>query len=70
MTLILVGRSGGPLAAGEGALRSMARAAFVPVEAAGAAAFGPLEAAVGGLGRAEDLAGAEAASGPGAGAGP
>jgi rod shape-determining protein MreC len=60
LTLILVGGSGGPLAAGEGAVRSMGRAVFVPVEAAGAMAFRPLEAAVGGLGRAEDLAGAEA----------
>jgi rod shape-determining protein MreC len=60
LTLVLVGRSGGPLASGEGAVRSMARAVFVPVEAAGAAAFGPLEAVVGGLGRAEDLTGVEA----------
>ncbi len=56
LTLILVGRSGGPLAEGEGALRSVARAVFVPVEAAGAAAFRPVEAAVAGIGRAEDLA--------------
>lgn len=61
VTLILVGRSGGPLAAGEGALRSVARAAFVPVEAAGDAAFRPLEGAFSGLGRAGDIARAEAA---------
>ena len=60
LTLILVGRSGGPLADGEGAVRSVARAVFVPVEAAGAAAFRPLEAAVDGIGRAEDLAEVEA----------
>jgi rod shape-determining protein MreC len=60
-TLVLIGRSGGPLAAGEGALRSAARAAFVPVESAGDAAFRPLESAVAGLGRSADLAEAEAA---------
>jgi rod shape-determining protein MreC len=63
LTLILVGRSGGPLAAGEAALRSVARAAFAPVEAAGEAAFRPLEGAVSGLGWAGDLAQAEAALG-------
>jgi len=56
LTLILIGRSGGPPATAEGALRSMARAAFVPVEAAGDAAFRPLEGAAGGLGRAGDVA--------------
>jgi rod shape-determining protein MreC len=63
LTLILVGRSGGPLAAGEAALRSAARAPLAPVEAAGEAAFRPLEGAVSGLGRAGDLAQAEAALG-------
>ncbi|HEV7686817.1 MAG TPA: hypothetical protein VGQ80_09615, partial [Acidimicrobiia bacterium] len=47
LTLILVGRSGGPPAAGEGTLRSLARAALVPIESAGAAAVRPLEGAVG-----------------------
>ena len=61
VTLILVGRSGGPLAVGEGALRSVARAAFVPVESAGDAAFGPLEDAVAGLARNGDLAEARVA---------
>jgi rod shape-determining protein MreC len=56
LTLILVGRSGGPQAAGEGALRSLARAALVPIESAGAAAFRPLEGAVGAIGGAGDLA--------------
>jgi len=56
VTLILVGRSGGPLAAGEGALRSAARAAFVPVESAGDAAFRPVEGVFDGLGRRSDLA--------------
>ena len=60
VTLILVGRTGGPLAAGQRALRTAARAAFVPMEAAGEAAFRPLEGAVSGLGRATDLAAAEA----------
>lgn len=63
VTLILVGRSAGPLATGQGALRSMARAAFVPAEAAGEAAFRPLEGARSGLGRAGDAARAEAAAG-------
>ena len=61
VTLILVGRSGGPLAAGEGALRSVARVAFAPVESAGDAAFHPLKGVVGGLGTSGDLARAEAA---------
>ena len=61
LTLILIGRSGGPAAAGEGALRSLARSAFVPVEAAGDAAFAPLEGAARGLGRAADRARLEAA---------
>lgn len=56
VTLILVGRSGSPLAAGEGALRSAARAAFVPVESAGDAAFRPVEGLFDGLGRRSDLA--------------
>ena len=55
VTLILVGRSGGSLAAGEGALRSVARAAFAPVESAGEAAFRPLGGAVDGLGRSGEL---------------
>ncbi|HYH49718.1 MAG TPA: rod shape-determining protein MreC [Acidimicrobiia bacterium] len=56
VTLILVGRAGGPLASAEGGLRSVARAAFVPVESAGDAAFRPLEGAVANLGRNGDLA--------------
>lgn len=60
LTLILVERSGGPLATGEGALRAAGRAVFVPVEAAGAAAFRPLETAVEGIGRAGEVARAEA----------
>jgi rod shape-determining protein MreC len=59
LTLILLGRSGGPPAAGEGALRSLARAALVPVESAGAEAFRPLEGAVGAIGGAGDLARSE-----------
>jgi rod shape-determining protein MreC len=61
VTLILIGRSGGPLAAGEGAVRSGVRAAFVPVESAGDAAFRPLEGAVGGVGRHGDLAAVQSA---------
>jgi rod shape-determining protein MreC len=60
VTLILVGRGGGPLATGGGVLRSVARAALVPVEVAGDAAFRPLEGTVAGLGRAGDLARVEA----------
>lgn len=61
VTLILIGRSGGPLAAGQGAVRSAARAAFAPVEAAGDAAFRPLEAVADGVGREGDLSEAERA---------
>jgi rod shape-determining protein MreC len=61
VTLILVGRSGGPLAAGQGSFRSVARAAFVPVESAGEAAFRPLEGLADGLKRGGDIATAEAA---------
>jgi rod shape-determining protein MreC len=60
VTLILIGRSGGPLAAGEAAVRSGARAVFVPVESAGAAAFGPAEAVAAALGRSGDVARAQA----------
>lgn len=60
VTLITVGRTEGPLAAGQGTLRSLARSAFVPVESAGDAAFGSLAGTVSGLGRARDLATAEA----------
>jgi rod shape-determining protein MreC len=60
VTLILIGRSGGPPAAAVGGLRSVARSAFVPFEAAGDAAFRPLEGAAGGLGRAGDSARLEA----------
>jgi rod shape-determining protein MreC len=60
VSLILVGRAGGPLASGEGALRSMLRAPFVTVESAGEAAFRPLAGAAGGLARADDLARAKA----------
>lgn len=60
LTLILMGRSDGPLAAAEGAARVAARAVFVPVEVAGEAAFRPLRAAVDGVGRAGDVARAEA----------
>jgi len=56
VTLILVDRSGGLLATGEGALRSALRSAFVPVESAGEATFRPLAATVGGLARADDVA--------------
>ena len=63
LTLILVGRSGGPLAAVEGALRALARAPFAAIEAAGDAAFRPVEGVVSGLARAGDLARAEAALG-------
>lgn len=55
VTLILVGRSGGSLAAGEGAFRSVARAAFASVESAGEAAFRPVQGAVGRLGRSGEL---------------
>ncbi|MEW6477680.1 MAG: rod shape-determining protein MreC [Actinomycetota bacterium] len=61
VTLILVGRSGGPPAAAEGVLRSVARAAFVPVESAGDAAFRPLEGLAGGFGRRADLVEARSA---------
>lgn len=61
VTLILAGRSGGPVATGEGALRSALRAAFVPVESAGDATFRPLEGVVAGFGRRVDVADAEAA---------
>ena len=61
VTMILMGRSGGPAAAGEGALRAVARAVFVPVESAGAVVFRPWQGAVAGLGRAGDVAEAEAA---------
>jgi rod shape-determining protein MreC len=60
LTLVLVGRSGGPLAGGESALRAAARSVFVPVEAAAEAAFRPLEGAAGGVGRAGDVARARA----------
>jgi rod shape-determining protein MreC len=60
VTLMLIGRSGGPPAAAVGALRSVARSAFVPFEAAGNAAFRPLEGASHGLGRASDVARLEA----------
>jgi rod shape-determining protein MreC len=60
LTLILVGRAGGALAGGEGAVRSVARAAFVPVESAGTAVFRPLAGAVTEIGRDGDLARAEA----------
>jgi rod shape-determining protein MreC len=60
VTLILIGRSGAPLAGPEGAVRSGARAAFVPVESAGVAAFRPLEGAVAGVRRGGDLARTEA----------
>ena len=56
LTLILIGRSGGPQGAGIGALRSVARSAFLPFESAGDAVFAPLEGARRGLGRGEDLA--------------
>jgi rod shape-determining protein MreC len=63
VTLILVGRSGGPLATVEGALRATGRAVFVPVEAAGEAAFRPLRTAVAAVGRAGEVARAEAERG-------
>ena len=63
VTLILVGRSGGPLATGQGAVRSLARVAFVPAEVSGEAVFRPLEGAWSGLDRAGDAARAEAAAG-------
>ncbi len=49
LTLILMGRSDGPLAGGAGALRAVARAAFQPVESAGEAAFRPLDGVVAAL---------------------
>jgi rod shape-determining protein MreC len=55
LTMILIGRSDGPLARGQGAVRSVARAAFAPAEAAGAVAFRPLEAAVAAFSRGGDL---------------
>ena len=61
VTLILVGRSGGSLAAGEGALRSVARAAFAPVESAGEAAFRPVQGAVDSLGRSGEFVDVRAA---------
>lgn len=60
LTLILVGRAGGPLASAVGALRSVTRAAFVPVQAGGAALFRPLEGVAAGVGRGGNLARAEA----------
>jgi rod shape-determining protein MreC len=60
LTLILVGKPGAPLAGALGRLRSTARAAFVPAEAAGAAAFRPLAGIGDGLGRSGDLVGARA----------
>ena len=60
LTLILVDRSGGPLATGPGALRSVARAAFVPVESAGEAVFRPIQGLVAGLGRAGAVSATEA----------
>ena len=59
VTLILLGRAGGPPATAEGALRSAVRATFVPVEAAGEAAFRPLEGAAAGLRRTADAAAVE-----------
>ena len=61
LTLILVGRAGGPLAGPEGAARSAARAVFIPVEAAGASLARPFEGAAAALGRGGDLARTEAA---------
>ena len=61
VTLIVVGRTEGPLAAGQGTLRSVGRSAFVPVESAGDAVFEALAGAVTGLGHARALAAAEAA---------
>jgi rod shape-determining protein MreC len=61
VTLILVGRAGGSLATGEGAFRSVARAAFAPVESAGEAAFRPVEGVVDGVGRSGELVEARAA---------
>lgn len=63
VTLILIGRSGGPLATVQGAFRSMARAAFVPAEAAAESAFRSLEAARAGLTRAGEDARAAAVAG-------
>ena len=60
LTLILVGRPGGLLAGPVGAVRTLARGAFVPVESAGAAAFRPLEALGAGYGRAGEVARAKA----------
>jgi len=59
VTLILLGRAGGPPATAEGVLRSAVRAAFVPVEAAGDAAFRPLEGAAAGWRRTGDVAAVE-----------
>ena len=56
VSLILVGGSGRPLAGVTGATRTAVRAAFVPVESAGAAAFRPLDGGLAGWRRAGDLA--------------
>jgi rod shape-determining protein MreC len=63
LTLILAGRSDGPLVDGAAAVRAAARSVFVPVEAAGDAAFRPLEATLDGMGRADGLARARAGQG-------
>ncbi len=63
LTLLITGRPGGPLGNPVASVRAAARSVFVPVEAAGDAAFRPLESALGGLGRAGDLARARADQG-------
>ena len=60
LTLVVIGRWGGPAASAEGALRTVARAAFGPVESAGDTAFRPLRGAAAALRRGGDLARAEA----------
>ncbi|HEY4409043.1 MAG TPA: rod shape-determining protein MreC [Acidimicrobiia bacterium] len=60
LSLILVGRPGGLLVGPLGSLRAVTRGAFVPVEAAGAAAFRPLGAIGAGFHRGGELTRARA----------
>ena len=60
ITLILIDRSGGPLAGGQGALRSVVRAAFAPADSAGEALFRPIAGFVTRFGRAGQITQTEA----------